>query len=738
MPVLVFSFKLIFLMRYNQIYSIVLGIALLMNGCVEDSIIEGGLKNAKKPTVETLEILGSSASTVSVSGEVVQENGAPVTTSGFCWGNTADFVFQAKQSKTVSKRKAKFETTIEGLIPNHNYYIKAFAINEIDTAFGDVLSFKTTDGLGSVKTLKPTHIFATKVECGGVITTPGEATVEKRGIYLMTNATPSDTDSLIVIPMETDSFYCTINGLKPQTTYYLRAYAANKFGTYNGAQIESFTTTDGLPSLDKKEFKLVSIDYQYADFQLAITNEGDSPVTQWGFCFSNSEYPTIEKNDTVVCGNGIGTFIGRIAKMEQQKEYYVRGYATNSIGTRYTDGAGIRTVLLSMLPTLNTDTVGTSQIKDGYIVVGGEVLAEGVSPVKESGVCWSTKPQVNLTNSIGHKALGSGAGLFSGQIEGLRGGTTYYLRTYATNEEGTEYGEEISFTTPDIITAMKEEFEGGHRMAGSTAFTVINNIGILLGGDNGATYSNQLWAYIAGSRNEWMQLRSQPKALSEQILFSQGFGMWAFGGLDESGRVTNELYFYSTLSNLWEIQTEDQITRPQGLYRAASCVQDGIAYLIGGRTENDSIATGGWAYDISSSNWFERPNFPIAQFGGVALSIENTLYAGLGITSRNYNSATYSQKLWSSTDGAQSWQEETSFPGKGLLGATTLHYYIYGVDTDGYIWRYNTQTKIWEKKTQLSTAQRSFHCIFVLNEKIYIGLGTGSNTLVKYDPVWDN
>ena len=71
MPVLVFSFKLIFLMRYNQIYSIVLGIALLMNGCVEDPIIEGGLKNAKKPTVETLEILGSSASTVSVSGEVV-------------------------------------------------------------------------------------------------------------------------------------------------------------------------------------------------------------------------------------------------------------------------------------------------------------------------------------------------------------------------------------------------------------------------------------------------------------------------------------------------------------------------------------------------------------------------------------------------------------------------------------------------------------------------------------------
>ena len=53
----------------------------------------------------------------------------------------------------------------------------------------------------------------------------------------MTKPTPSDTDSLIVIPMETDSFYCTITGLKPLTTYYVRAYAKNKFGAYNGAQI---------------------------------------------------------------------------------------------------------------------------------------------------------------------------------------------------------------------------------------------------------------------------------------------------------------------------------------------------------------------------------------------------------------------------------------------------------------------------------------------------------------------
>ena len=281
-------------------------------------------------------------------------------------------------------------------------------------------------------------------------------------------------------------------------------------------------------------------------------------------------------------------------------------------------------------------------------------------------------------------------------------------------------------------------FPGGNRIAGSTAFTVIDNVGILLGGDAGAAYSNQLWAYGARSRDEWMQLRPQPKALSEQVLFSQGFGLWAFGGLDENGQISNEFYFYSSIFNVWEAKNEDLESRPKGLCRAASCVQNGIAYLFGGRAANDSIATGGWAYDIESSSWSERPNFPIAQFGGVALSIDNTLYAGLGMIGRDYTSTTYSQQLWSSTDGALTWQEETPFPGEGIVGAVALNNDLYGVDTEGYIWRYDTQTKAWEKKAQLPTSLRSFHCMYVLNEKIYIGLGTGSDTLVKYDPVWDN
>ena len=136
----------------KHIYSLfsILFAALLMAGCVNDPDIDGGIRNAKKPSVKTDEILKSTASSVTVSGEVLQENGAPVTEAGFCWSTESTFTVIEKNKKAVSKRKVKYEATIEGLTNDLDYYIRAYAINAVDTAYGEILPFKTKDGLGSV------------------------------------------------------------------------------------------------------------------------------------------------------------------------------------------------------------------------------------------------------------------------------------------------------------------------------------------------------------------------------------------------------------------------------------------------------------------------------------------------------------------------------------------------------------------------------------------------------------
>ena len=70
-------------MKYIYVYIVCLFLAGWGVGCVEDPVIEGGLRNAQEPSVRTVEILKSTASSVTVSGEVTRENGAPVTEAGF-------------------------------------------------------------------------------------------------------------------------------------------------------------------------------------------------------------------------------------------------------------------------------------------------------------------------------------------------------------------------------------------------------------------------------------------------------------------------------------------------------------------------------------------------------------------------------------------------------------------------------------------------------------------------------
>jgi hypothetical protein len=76
---------------------------------------------------------------------------------------------------------------------------------------------------------------------------------------------------------------------------------------------------------------------------------------------------------------------------------------------------------------------------------GGTVGADGGASVTARGVCWSTTTNPTIANS--KTTDGSGTGTFTSAITGLTSGTTYYVRSYATNSVGTTYGPEVSFTT---------------------------------------------------------------------------------------------------------------------------------------------------------------------------------------------------------------------------------------------------------------------------------------------------
>jgi uncharacterized protein (TIGR02145 family) len=78
-------------------------------------------------------------------------------------------------------------------------------------------------------------------------------------------------------------------------------------------------------------------------------------------------------------------------------------------------------------------------------VSGGFICSDGGSPVTERGVCWNTIPGPTIANNKSFS--GTGPGSFTVTMTPLAPSTAYYARAYATNAQGTAYGNEITLTT---------------------------------------------------------------------------------------------------------------------------------------------------------------------------------------------------------------------------------------------------------------------------------------------------
>lgn len=183
-----------------------------------------------------------------------------------------------------------------------------------------------------------------------------------------------------------------------------------------------------------------------------ITFDGNTPVTARGVCWSTSINPTTAGSKTTD-GSGSGNFSSNISGLNTNTTYYVRAYAVNVAGTAYGNQINF-TTLPAVTPTLTTTAI--SNIGSFTAISGGNITADGYTPVTARGVCWSTS--LNPTTASSKTTDGSGTGIFFSNITGLTSNTTYYVRAYAVNAIGTAYGNQMSFTTQLVIG---DNYQGG-------------------------------------------------------------------------------------------------------------------------------------------------------------------------------------------------------------------------------------------------------------------------------------
>ena len=319
---------------------------------------------ASLPTVTTGTISAITQSTASSSGEVTSDGGAAITARGVCWSTT--------QSPTISDSKTTdgtgvgtFSSSITGLSASTTYYVRAYATNSSGTAYGAEVSFNTTAGaaIPTVTTSATSSITQTTASSGGEVTSDGGASVTARGVCWSTSQNPTISDSKTTDGTGTGIFTSSITGLSAGTTYYVRAYATNSTGTAYGAEV-SFNTTAAavIPTVSTTTGS--SITQTTASSGGDVTSDGGASVTARGVCWSTSQNPTISDSKTTD-GSGTGTFSSSISGLSASTLYYVRAYATNSVGTAYgneinfTTSSGGSTVTDIDGNTYNTVTIGT-------------------------------------------------------------------------------------------------------------------------------------------------------------------------------------------------------------------------------------------------------------------------------------------------------------------------------------------------------------------------------------------
>ena len=292
---------------------------------------------------------------------------------------------------------------------------------------------------------------------GGNVIDEGSSSITERGVCWGMSVNPTTSGSHTASGSGLGVYYVLITELNPSTTYHARAYAINGSGTAYGDDI-SFTTSGGTFPPTVITTAISNIQQTTATSGGNVSSQGSTLVTARGVCWSTSTNPTIALATKTSDGTGTGLFVSSLTGLTAGTHYYVRAYATNSIGTGYGSQLEFTTAAADNIPSVTTASIGN--ITATYATGGGNVTDDGGDAVTARGVCWATTTTPDTGDNI--TTNGTGEGIFTSNITGLSEGVTYYVRAYATNSVGTGYGGQVSFVATDNIDPPPVNLEGDY------------------------------------------------------------------------------------------------------------------------------------------------------------------------------------------------------------------------------------------------------------------------------------
>ena len=349
---------------------------------------------------------------------------------------------------------SNFTSSITSLTTGTTYYVRAYVTETVSgtatTYYGANVVFIT---LGLATTTATSITSTTAIS--GATAVNGFTSISAVGICWNTFTDPTTSNNKTIDILTGNFFISSMTGLSPGVLYYIRSYVISGGTTYYGNEI-SFTTTASSPIVTTTS--PVSITSTTADPNGSVSNKGGTSlaITRRGVCYSTSSTGiditvsptgfTPQISETGTYGTGAFT-ISSITGLTPATTYYYRAYAINNSGSglfAYGEQKNFTTLGGPLVETVipYSITSSTAQVGCNILSIGGSVLTA-------RGVVISTSPGPTLSTGSVFSDLyyGSAVPQYLTKLTSLNKDTTYYIRAYATNAQGTSYGEELIFST---------------------------------------------------------------------------------------------------------------------------------------------------------------------------------------------------------------------------------------------------------------------------------------------------
>ena len=229
----------------------------------------------------------------------------------------------------------------------------------------------------------------------------------------------------------------------------------------NGSKQLTITATNSIVLATLNTLAASNVKTTTATLNGEILTDGSPKYSERGFVYSESSMPTIGSCIKKVTSTltDSKTYSATIGGLTKGQTYYVRAYAINAGKEAYSTNE-ISFTPSDVLPQVSTQAVTNISRTAGKATFNGKIVDAGEPEYTERGFVYATTHNPMVESDTKVVATGKGTGDFVANATGLVVGNTYYVRAYATNTQGTAYGEEVtadfSAIMPEVTTVSVE------------------------------------------------------------------------------------------------------------------------------------------------------------------------------------------------------------------------------------------------------------------------------------------